>query len=197
MHARWGQPGATHGNGHSIEHAPNAAGGGQPSGRAGVKQGILDCIASKATLRQLAHKRLRGCKLVLASTREPYVHRRSSGGINWYRAAGGLTLALDSLAAACEATWVCPAAGSWDEGTTVSRPRRLAPPGTRCLFAGDDTTDERAFRSLAGEGGCFTYKVGPGTTLADHHGDRRGLLQWLLRLRSHAPAPQEGYDPVD
>ena len=78
------------------------------------RQDRLEELPSAASLRALVERRLKGRELVLASNREPYVHVHRDGAVAWYRAAGGLTIALDSMAAACGASWVCQGSGDAD-----------------------------------------------------------------------------------
>lgn len=74
----------------------------------------LQHISSRDTLTDLVNRKLKGRQLILASHREPYVHIRSGETVSWYRYAGGLTIALDSMAAACQAIWVCCGSGETD-----------------------------------------------------------------------------------
>jgi trehalose 6-phosphate synthase len=71
-------------------------------------------IATKETLVDLVDKKLKNRKLVIISNREPYTHIFKGDEITWFRTAGGLTVALDSMAAACGATWVCHGDGNAD-----------------------------------------------------------------------------------
>lgn len=53
---------------------------------------------------------------------------------------------------------------AWDKGRAVELLWRKLAPGAACVYAGDDATDEDAFRRLAGR--ALTVKVGPGPTAA-------------------------------
>lgn len=68
----------------------------------------------------------------------------------------------------------------------ISRFMSLAPfAGRRPLYAGDDVTDEDAFRSLSGTG-AITIKVGPGETAARFRAcDIDEFRNWLVRLAAH------------
>ncbi|MGH7442326.1 MAG: alpha,alpha-trehalose-phosphate synthase (UDP-forming), partial [bacterium] len=88
----------------------------------------LEKLSSRETLRDLAERGLKGRKLVLASNREPYVHEWKGEETNWFRAAGGLTIALDSMAAACDASWVCHGSGNADFAVTDAHGRIRVPP---------------------------------------------------------------------
>lgn len=69
------------------------------------------------------------------------------------------------------------------KGHAISRFMSLAPfSGRRPLYAGDDVTDEDAFRSLAGAD-AVTIKVGPGETAAQFRaGDIDEFRTWLVAL---------------
>jgi trehalose 6-phosphate phosphatase len=73
-------------------------------------------------------------------------------------------------------------ADGWTKGRAATALRRSMPAGTPCFFAGDDRTDEHAFRSLRQIRRCLTYKVGPGRTAAKTRGTRAGLAALLRRL---------------
>lgn len=88
----------------------------------------LDKLASRDSLRDLIERRLKGRKLVLASNREPYVHQWKGEQATWFRAAGGLTIALDSMASACGASWVCHGGGDADFAVVDGQGRVPVPP---------------------------------------------------------------------
>ncbi len=92
-------------------------------------QEVLEGIASAATLSEFTQKRLGERRLIIASNREPYVHQKGEAGVTWFRAAGGLTTALDSMAAACGAVWVCHGGGDADFDVTDAEGRVRVPPG--------------------------------------------------------------------
>ncbi len=65
--------------------------------------------------------------LIVVSNREPYIHSKSDGIINWSRGGGGLTAVLDSAMAAMGGTWVAWGSGNadWevtDKSSTVAVP---------------------------------------------------------------------------
>jgi trehalose 6-phosphate synthase len=86
-------------------------------------------IISQQSLMTFVESRLKNRKLILASNREPYVHVYRGDSIEWFRSAGGLTVALDSMAAACNATWVCHGDGNADFRVTNERGEVKVPPG--------------------------------------------------------------------
>jgi len=90
-------------------------------------------VASQESLIALVGQKLKDRKLILVSNREPYAHVYQNNEITWYRSAGGLTIALDSMAAACRAVWVCRGDGDADFAVTDGRGRVGVPPG-RSLY---------------------------------------------------------------
>ncbi|HET9869042.1 MAG TPA: trehalose-6-phosphate synthase, partial [bacterium] len=64
-------------------------------------------IVTRQTLLDLAGKKLKDRPLLLVSNREPYAHVMRDGAVTAIRNAGGLTIALDSIAQAFHSTWVC------------------------------------------------------------------------------------------
>jgi alpha,alpha-trehalose-phosphate synthase [UDP-forming] len=85
-------------------------------------------IASQQSLVSLVESKLKNRKLILASNREPYAHIYKGENISWFRSAGGLTVALDSMAAACDATWVCYGDGNADFKVTNNTGEVKVPP---------------------------------------------------------------------
>lgn len=61
-----------------------------------------------------AREHLRDLRVIIASNREPYSHRRTELGTEWTRNAGGLTVALDAVAQAIGAVWVAHGNGDAD-----------------------------------------------------------------------------------
>lgn len=72
--------------------------------------------------------------------------------------------------------------GAWNKGQAVARLRARVGRSIPCFYAGDDTTDEHAFRALAGARNCLTFKVGRPPTLADGHGSRAQLHALIRRI---------------
>lgn len=86
-------------------------------------------IATRESLVELISKKLKGRNLLLASNREPYVHFYQGDEVAWLRTAGGLTTALDSVASAVNATWVCHGDGEADFRVTDESSIVGVPPG--------------------------------------------------------------------
>ncbi|HEY1375418.1 MAG TPA: trehalose-6-phosphate synthase [Gemmataceae bacterium] len=83
---------------------------------------------SKARLEQVARERLAGAKLIVVANREPYIHRRRDGAVEWIRPAGGLTTALDPVMRACGGVWVAHGSGTADRETADAFGRVRVPP---------------------------------------------------------------------
>ncbi len=64
-------------------------------------------ITTRDSLLEMVGKKLKDRRLVLVSNREPYAHVFRGDKIAVIRNAGGLTIALDSIARALHSTWVC------------------------------------------------------------------------------------------
>ncbi len=65
-------------------------------------------------LRDLVREKLEGAPLVLVSNREPYIHTRGNGSIQWIQPAGGVTSGLDPILQACGGTWIAQGSGDAD-----------------------------------------------------------------------------------
>ena len=75
-----------------------------------------------------ARAHLNGRQLVVISNREPYSHQRDGRTIRWVRNAGGLTVALDSVAQAMGGLWVAHGSGNADKAVTDAMGRVPCPP---------------------------------------------------------------------
>ena len=83
---------------------------------------------TRADLVSWAQRNLSGQKLVIVSNREPYTHVRDEQGIKWIRNAGGLTVALDSVAQALGGVWIAHGSGDADRETADAEGRVPCPP---------------------------------------------------------------------
>lgn len=92
------------------------------------KMQAFDHVAGRETLMEIVNKKLKGRKLILVSNREPYAHVFDGQEVTWFRSAGGLTIALDSMAAACGAVWVCHGEAEADFTVTDERGMVGVPP---------------------------------------------------------------------
>jgi len=68
-------------------------------------------------LRLFVEERLGGTRLFAVSNREPYEHRRASGGIQMVTPASGLVTALEPVLRSCDGTWVAQGTGDADRET--------------------------------------------------------------------------------
>lgn len=67
-------------------------------------------------------------KLIIATNREPYVHKKAGSVIKVEKPAGGVTSALDDVMRAVGGTWVAWGSGSGDKEAVDSRDCVMAPP---------------------------------------------------------------------
>src|SRR5579885_2261766 len=86
-------------------------------------------VTTRDSLLQLVGKKLKDRKLLLVSNREPYAHVRQGDNIAVIRNAGGLTTALDSVAKAFRALWVCHGGTVADFEVVDSNGMVSVPPG--------------------------------------------------------------------
>jgi trehalose 6-phosphate synthase len=99
--------------------------------RAAVRQEQRNSAPPRTTrenLQEWSRNHLRDMRLVVVSNREPYSHVRTSGGIKVVRNAGGLTVALDSIAQALGGVWVAHGSGDADRRAVDLNDRVACPP---------------------------------------------------------------------
>jgi len=70
-------------------------------------------------LKALVEENFAERSLIVVSSREPYVHKRSASGIKVERPAGGLTSAMDDVLRAVGGTWVAWGSGNADRAVVV------------------------------------------------------------------------------
>ncbi|MDO8298177.1 trehalose-6-phosphate synthase [Lacisediminimonas sp.] len=80
-------------------------------------------------LRELLRDELAGDEILVLSNREPYIHQRTSDGIEVSRPASGLVTAVEPVMRACSGTWIAHGAGSADRETVDKHDRVSVPPG--------------------------------------------------------------------
>jgi trehalose 6-phosphate synthase len=83
---------------------------------------------TRADLVAWAQRNLRDRRLIVVSNREPYSHTKDGAEIRWIRNAGGLTVALDSVAQALGAVWIAHGSGDADVETADERGHVRCPP---------------------------------------------------------------------
>lgn len=87
-------------------------------------------IWNQESCRFKVQKENRGRRLIIASNREPYIHRKGKGDkVWWVRPAGGLITTLDPLMQAVKGTWVAWGSGSLDREFSDAEGRLMVPPG--------------------------------------------------------------------
>ncbi|MDD2541553.1 MAG: trehalose-6-phosphate synthase, partial [Desulfuromonadaceae bacterium] len=84
---------------------------------------------SPDSLRVLLHKQLAGERVIVVSNREPYIHIKTSEGIECNRPASGLVTAVEPVMRACSGTWIAHGGGSADRETVDRHDRVGVPPG--------------------------------------------------------------------
>lgn len=82
----------------------------------------------KETLKQLIEEKLNGGLFVVASNREPYIHRFGPEGIECINPASGLTMALDPVLRASGGVWVAHGSGDADRKVVDEKNRVQLPP---------------------------------------------------------------------
>jgi len=86
-------------------------------------------ITTKESLLEQVGRKLKDRKLLIVSNREPYSHVRRDDQVSVIRNAGGLTIALDSVARAFHAVWVCQGSANADFEVTDPSGLVKVPPG--------------------------------------------------------------------
>jgi alpha,alpha-trehalose-phosphate synthase [UDP-forming] len=85
-------------------------------------------IVTQKELLELVKERLRDYLFVIASNREPYIHKHDGSKIKWFTPASGLTLALDPVMRSSGGLWVAHGAGNADKDSVDERSRVSVPP---------------------------------------------------------------------
>ena len=86
-------------------------------------------ITTRDSLLELVGKKLKDRKVLLVSNREPYAHVWRDGKVKVIRNAGGLTIALDSVARAFHSVWVCQGGADADYELADASGQVKVPPG--------------------------------------------------------------------
>jgi trehalose 6-phosphate synthase len=81
------------------------------------------------TLRLLLAQELPNAEVLVVSNREPYIHNKTSDGIEMQIPASGLVAALEPVMRACGGTWVAHGSGTADRNTVDAHDRIAVPPG--------------------------------------------------------------------
>jgi trehalose 6-phosphate synthase len=83
---------------------------------------------TKQALHDLIQDRLQGYQLIVASNREPFIHRRMSGRVECIEPASGMVTALDPIMRTCGGVWVAHGSGDADRASSDPRGRVSVPP---------------------------------------------------------------------
>ncbi len=82
----------------------------------------------KENLQNLIKDKMKDYLFIVVSNREPYVHVRKKGNIEWIRGIGGVTSALDPVMQSCDGLWVAYGHGDADRDVTDSKGKVRVPP---------------------------------------------------------------------
>ncbi|MFC1496760.1 trehalose-6-phosphate synthase [Candidatus Margulisiibacteriota bacterium] len=83
---------------------------------------------TKKSLKEFVEEKLTGNKFIVASNREPFIHRYGMGGINCIQPASGVTTSLDPVLRACNGVWVAHGSGDADKKVVDQNDRVQVPP---------------------------------------------------------------------
>jgi trehalose 6-phosphate synthase len=84
---------------------------------------------SPQRLRSALTQYLQGERIVILANREPYIHEKTSEGVQVLHPASGLVTALEPVMRACSGVWVAHGSGSADRETVDAHDRVRVPPG--------------------------------------------------------------------
>lgn len=79
-------------------------------------------------LHELCETRLSGCKFIVVSNREPYIHQHGDDGIECHMPASGMATALHPVLAATGGTWIAHGSGNADREVVDDMNRVAVPP---------------------------------------------------------------------
>jgi trehalose 6-phosphate synthase len=107
-------------------------------------------------LRATLHQHLRGERIVVLANRAPYMHIRTSAGVQVSHPASGLVTALEPVMRACSGVWVAHGSGSADRETVDAHDRVAVPPSApayslRRVWLSDDE-EKGYYYGFANEG---------------------------------------------
>ncbi|MBU1617492.1 MAG: trehalose-6-phosphate synthase [Candidatus Margulisbacteria bacterium] len=85
-------------------------------------------IWTKETLKNLIEEKLNGSLFIVASNREPFIHKKTLDGVQCIIPASGVTMALDPVLKASGGTWVAHGSGDADRQVVDEKNRVMVPP---------------------------------------------------------------------
>lgn len=113
-------------------------------------------VRTKSALHEALRAELDGVRMIMVSNREPYLHRRGTGGVECIQPAGGLTAALDPIMRATGGVWVAQGSGDADRTSADGFGRLAVPPGKPAYTLRrvwlDPKIEEPYYCGLANEG---------------------------------------------
>ena len=83
---------------------------------------------TKDSLKELIQDKLKDNLFVVASNREPYIHKMSGDKISCFRPASGVVTALDPVLQVCNGLWVAHGSGDADKKVVDEKNRIQVPP---------------------------------------------------------------------
>lgn len=98
------------------------------NGRSSTQVQDTNAFQSAQRLSGMMRAKVGSRRFILASNREPYVHRKWREEVRWSRPAGGVTAALDPLLRSLDGTWVAWGSGEADRQVVDERNRIRVPP---------------------------------------------------------------------
>jgi trehalose 6-phosphate synthase len=106
---------------------------------------------TKESLKELIEDKLKDYLFVVASNREPYIHKYSGDKITCFRPASGVVSALDPVLQTCNGIWVAHGSGDADRKVVDSQNRVRVP----CNVKEPNYTLKRVWMNKAEENGYY------------------------------------------
>jgi trehalose 6-phosphate synthase len=106
---------------------------------------------TKDSLKELIEDKLKDYLFVVASNREPYVHKYSGEKITCFKPASGVVTALDPVLQTCNGIWVAHGSGDADRKVVDSKSRVRVP----CNVKNPNYTLKRIWMNKAEENGYY------------------------------------------
>ena len=117
-------------------------------------------ISASERVKKIMQERFPGMKLIVASNREPYQHRRVGQEVRCERAMGGLVAALDPVIQAMGGAWIAWGDGDADRDTANRKGEILVPPNQKAYTLRRIwLTDEEAKCYYAGYSNQFLWPL--------------------------------------
>lgn len=88
----------------------------------------LDSPWTSNRLKAYAKDILDGREIIVVSNREPYIHTKNGGGINYYIPASGMVTAIEPMMRSCGGIWIAHGSGNGDKLVVDENDRVQVPP---------------------------------------------------------------------